>query len=134
MKPYISLVTLGVRDLAKATAFYRALGWETHGDFDGASFFQLRGAWLSLYPRDDLARDAQVDNNGEGFRAFTLAHNVASKAEVDAVLLHAQSVGATIQKTAREADWGGYSGYFADLDGFLWEVAWNPHLDLTTPQ
>lgn len=96
MKPYISLITLGVRDLEKAPAFYRALGWETHGNFDGVRFFALRGAWLSLYPRDDLARDAETSGTGEGFRAFTLAHNIASKAEVDAVLLHAQSVGATI--------------------------------------
>ncbi len=134
MKPHISLVTLGVRDLEKATAFYRALGWQTHGDFGGVSFFELKGAWLSLYPRDDLARVAEVSSEGDGFRAFTLAHNVASKEEVDVVLQLAQSVGATIQKTARDAEWGGYSGYFADLDGFLWEVAWNPYLDLTKPE
>ena len=134
MKPHISLITLGVCDLEKATAFYRALGWERHGEFEGVSFFQLRGAWLSLYPRDDLARDAENSDAGEGFRAFTIAHNVASKDEVNRVLEHAQSVGATIQKPARDADWGGYSGYFCDLDGFLWEVAWNPYLDLTKPE
>jgi len=88
----------------------------------------LAGAWLALFPRDDLAHDAGVASAGSGFRAFTLAHNVASAAEVDSVLAEAVAAGATLVKPAVTASWGGYSGYFADPDGFLWEVAWNPHL------
>jgi catechol 2,3-dioxygenase-like lactoylglutathione lyase family enzyme len=132
MEPHISLVTLGVADLERATRFYRdGLGLPAEGDFDGVAFFKLRGAWLSLYPRADLAADAAVAAEGSGFRGFALAHNVHSKAEVDAVLQRAASAGASICKAAQDTAWGGYSGYFADLDGFLWEVAWNPHLDLT---
>lgn len=132
MKPHISLITLGVADLERATQFYRdGLGLPVHGDFPGVTFFALRGTWLSLYPREELASDAQTSSDGNGFRGFTLAHNVASKDEVDALLLRAQNAGATIQKEARDTEWGGYSGYFADPDGFLWEVAWNPHFDLT---
>ena len=132
MKPKIGLITLGVTDLQRATAFYRdGLGLPTHGDFPSVTFFQLQGTWLALYPREELARDAQVSDKGTGFRAFTLAHNVASKAKVDEVLLEAERAGGKIIKKARDADWGGYSGYFEDPDGFLWEVAWNPHLDLT---
>jgi catechol 2,3-dioxygenase-like lactoylglutathione lyase family enzyme len=132
MEPRISLVTLGVSDLERATTFYRdGLGLPTHGDYPGVTFFQLRGTWLSLYPREDLAADAQTSAEGTGFRGFTLAHNVASKQQVDEVMQRAQAAGATITKSARDAEWGGYSGYFADPDGFFWEVAWNPHFDLT---
>lgn len=132
MEPHISLITLGVSDLARSTAFYRdGLGLPTHGEFEGVTFFSLRGTWLSLYPRADLAADAGATADGNGFPGFALAHNVHSKAEVDALLAHVQRAGATITRPARDAEWGGYSGYFADPDGYLWEVAWNPHLDLT---
>jgi catechol 2,3-dioxygenase-like lactoylglutathione lyase family enzyme len=132
MEPRISLITLGVSDLARSTAFYRdGLGLPTRGDFEGVTFFNLKGTWLSLYPRTDLAADAKVSAEGDGFTGFTLAHNVKSKEEVDAVLKQAENAGATIMKQAQDAVWGGYSGYFADLDGYLWEVAWNPGLDLT---
>ena len=132
MKPKISLVTLGVSDLVRSTQFYRdGLGLPVHGDFPGVTFFQLDGAWLSLYPRADLAKDATVPSEGSGFRGITLAHNVASRAEVDALLTQAALAGARIVKPAKEAEWGGYSGSFADFDGHLWEVAWNPHMDLT---
>jgi catechol 2,3-dioxygenase-like lactoylglutathione lyase family enzyme len=137
MEPRISLITLGVSDLARATAFYRdGLGWATHGEYEGVTFIPLRGIWLSLYPRenlaaDALASDAQVAPPGSGFPGFTLAHNVASPEEVDKVLEHAIAAGATLRKPAQKAEWGGYSGYFADPDGFLWEVAWNPDFDLT---
>ena len=132
METRISLVTLGVTDLARSTAFYRdGLGLPATEDFPGIVFFKLKGAWLSLYPREDLAADATVPSGGQGFRGITLAHNVGSKEEVDAVLKQAESAGARIVKTARDADWGGYSGYFADPDGHLWEIAWNPHIDLT---
>ena len=132
MEPRISLITLGVSDLKRAAAFYRdGLGLPTHGDFSGVVFFKLRGTWLSLYPRDELAQDANAENVSGGFAGFTLAHNVSSKAEVDAILERALNAGATLKKPAQDADWGGYHAYFADLDGFSWEVAWNPHFDLT---
>ncbi|HVF09545.1 MAG TPA: VOC family protein [Abditibacteriaceae bacterium] len=132
MEPRVSLITLGVSDLSRSTVFYRdGLGLPTHGDFPGVTFFDLKGAWLSLYPRHELAADAGVAVEGRGFNGFALAHNVRSKDEVDAVLKQAENAGAEIIKAARDTDWGGYSGYFADPDGYLWEVAWNPHLDLT---
>ena len=132
MEPRISLITLGVADLERATAFYRdGLGLPVHGNFEGVTFFNLKGAWLSLYPREELAADARVGAEGSGFSGFAIAHNVRSKAEVDATLALAEKAGARITKPAQDAVWGGYSGYFADLDGFQWEVAWNPHMDLT---
>jgi catechol 2,3-dioxygenase-like lactoylglutathione lyase family enzyme len=132
MKPKIGLITLGVSDLERSTSFYRdGLGFPMHGNYPGVIFFALEGTWLSLYPRTDLARDAQVDESGSGFRGFALAHNVSAKAEVDQILEQASKAGGTIVKKARDAEWGGYSGYFSDPDGFLWEVAWNPGIDLT---
>jgi catechol 2,3-dioxygenase-like lactoylglutathione lyase family enzyme len=134
MKAKIGLVTLGVADLQKSLVFYRdGLGFPTH-DYkaeDACIFFALEGTWLSIYPRQQLADDAQVAADGAGFAGFTLAHNVGSKAEVDAVFGHAVRSGAKPVKTPRDASWGGYSGYFADPDGFFWEVAWNPFTDLT---
>lgn len=130
MQPRISMITLGVSDLTRSTEFYRdGLGFPTHGDFKGVTFFKLHGAWLSLFPRDELNRDANAATSGVG--GFTLAHNVESKAEVEAVLATAQSAGAAIIKPAQDAFWGGYHGFFADPDGFVWEVAWNPYLDLS---
>ena len=132
MKPRISLITLGVSDLARSTTFYKnGLGLPATEPTAGVTFFSLNGTWLSLYPRADLAADAGVPEDGRGFSGFSLAHNVSSKSEVDAVLQHAQSAGAHMLKPAQDTAWGGYSGYFADPDGFLWEVAWNPHFDLT---
>lgn len=132
MKPHISMITLGVSDLIRSAAFYRdGLGLPANEDFPGVVFFQLKGAWLSLYPLAELAADAKASGQSEGFGGFTLAHNVASREEVDAVMEQARNAGARISRTAHETDWGGYSGYFADPDGYLWEVAWNPHFDLT---
>jgi catechol 2,3-dioxygenase-like lactoylglutathione lyase family enzyme len=136
MKPHISLITLGVVDLARSTAFYRdGLGLPNEGAYEGVAFFKLRGTWLSLFSREALAQDANLSTQGSSAGSicgnFTLAHNVSSKEEVDAVLTQAQSAGATLLKPAQDAFWGGYHGYFADLDGFVWEVAWNPDLDLT---
>ena len=132
MKPHISLITLGVSDLARSTTFYRdGLGLPSEGDFEGVTFFKLRGTWLSLFARGELAKDAGVSDAGNGFGGFTLAHNVGSKEEVEAVLEQARNSGATILKPAQDAFWGGYHAYFSDPDGFIWEIAWNPDLDLT---
>jgi uncharacterized protein len=133
MKPKISLVTLGVTDLARSVQFYTDLGFKLHNykDGEGVAFFEMEGTWLSLYPREKLAEDATVTPQGDGFRGITLAHNVASKEEVDSVFAFAISVGAKAVKKPQEVFWGGYSGYFADPDGHLWEVAYNPFTDLT---
>ena len=134
MKPKIGIITLGVRDFARSLAFYRdGLGFPTHNfkEGDGIVFFALEGTFLALYPRDKLAEDATVPNDGRSFSGITLAHNVKSKADVDTVFAHAISVGAKLIKRPQDVFWGGYSGYFADPDGFLWEVAYNPFTDLT---
>ena len=133
MQPHISLITLGVADLARATAFYRdGLGLPTEGNYEGVTFFKLRGTWLSLFSREELVKDANLDPAQSTLPGgFTLSHNVGTKEEVDAVLEQAHNAGATLLKAAQEAFWGGYHGYFADPDGFVWEIAWNPHLDLT---
>lgn len=128
MQPRLSLVTLGVEDLARATRFYEeVLELPKLPSPPSIAFFELGRTWLSLYPRGALAEDATVPAAGSGFRGFTLAHNVASPEEVDRLLGAIAARGGRIVKPARRADWGGYSGYFADPDGFLWEVAWNPH-------
>jgi hypothetical protein len=132
MEPYISLITLGVSDLVRSTTFYKqGLGLPAKEEFEGVTFLNLRGTWLALYPREALAADAHVSAVGNGFLGFTLAHNVKSKEAVDSVLKQAKAAGATIPKPAQDTDWGGYSGYLADPDGYLWEIAWNPHFDLT---
>ncbi|GBU18982.1 MULTISPECIES: VOC family protein [Methylobacterium] len=129
IQPRLSLVTLGTHDLSRAVAFYEALGWTRAAiASDGVAFFQAGGTVLSLYPRENLAADAGVPAEGEGFRGFTLAYNTASREETDAVLAAAVAAGGRLVKAAEEAFWGGYSGYFADPDGTLWEVAWNPGL------
>ena len=126
------MITLGVADLQRATIFYRdGLGLPSDEHHGGVVFFPLKGTWLALFPIEDLAKDAQVSNKGEGFTRVALAHNVKTKEDVDRVLQLAQNAGATITKPAQDAVWGGYSGYFSDLDGHIWEVAWNPKLDLT---
>ncbi len=134
MKPKISIITLGVRDLDKSLRFYRdGLGFPTHNykEDEGIVFFRLEGSWLALYPRDKLAEDAKIPDTGSGFSGITLAHNVKSPADVDAVVKQAVAAGAKLVKQPQKVFWGGYSGYFADPDGFLWEVAHNPFSDLT---
>lgn len=132
MEPRIGLVTLGVRDLERAARFYRdGLGWPPSGaSSDEVVFFRTGGVVLALYPRAALAADAGLPAEGSGFGGITLAHNVARREEVDAALARAVAAGATLLRPARAADWGGYSGYFADPDGYPWEVAWNPHFPL----
>ena len=134
MKPKVSLITLGVTDFRRSLAFYRdGLGFPVHShDATGEHvMFNLEGTWLSLFPVTALAEDAQVSANGSGFNRFTLAHNVKSREEADAVFDAAVRAGAAPMKLPQEVFWGGYSGYFADPDGFLWEVAYNPFTDLT---
>lgn len=127
MRLRLSLVTLGVADLARARAFYAALGLEPGpASNDAVAFFDMDGVILALYGREALAEDARIDATGTGFRAVTLAWNLETRAAVDAAHAAALAAGATAVKAPEEVFWGGYSGYFADPDGHLWEVAHNP--------
>jgi hypothetical protein len=134
MKPHITLVTLGVDDLERAVRFYRdGLGLHTQGivgegyEHGAVAFFDLQaGLKLALWPRESIAHDAGVSVDAPSSTDFTIAHNVSSKAEVDAVMEQAERAGASIVKPAQDAFWGGYTGYFKDPDAHLWEVAWNP--------
>ena len=132
MDPQISLVTLGVSDLADSIRFYRdglGLPLQERDEDSQIAFFPLEGTWLALYPSELLAEDATVNAASSGFSGITLAHNVSTKAEVDTVLAEAESAGGRIVKPGQEAFWGGYSGYFADPDDHLWEVAYPPLTD-----
>ncbi len=130
MEQRLSLVTLGVADLARARAFYEALGWASGaGPDDDVVFFQAGGAIVALWGREQLAEDSAVEDAG-GWGGITLAHNVRSPAEVDAVLAEAEGAGATIGRAGAPTFWGGYSGVFRDPDGHAWEVAHNPHWTL----
>lgn len=128
MDQRISLITLGVSDLARARSFYEdGLGWTKGNTEDTVTFYQLtNGLILGLWPRDSLAADARVADTGATFSGITIALNARTVDEVDAVLAQAVAAGGTITKPAEEQFWGGYSGYFADLDGHPWEVAFNP--------
>lgn len=127
MKPRISMITLGVTDLEKSVKFYKeGLGFPKMDSPPEVAFFTLNGSWLGLYSRNALADDAMVSSEGSGFNGFALAHNVASENEVDQTMEQALSAGATLSKAAQKTSWGGYSGYFKDPDGHLWEVAYNP--------
>ena len=131
MQPRISMITLGVKNLKQAIGFYQqGLGLPRRAPYsDDIAFFELNGTWLGLYPWDKLAEDVTVPAEGLGFRGVTLAHNVKSKEEVNRVMSQAVEAGATLVKEPQDVFWGGYSGYFSDLDGHLWEIAWNPYLD-----
>ena len=121
------MITLGVRDLASSIRFYeQGLGFPRMESPPEVAFFTLNGTWLGLYGREALAEDAMVSAEGEGFEAFALAHNVSSEKEVDEVVAQAVNAGATLVKKPQKVFWGGYSGYFKDPDGHLWEVAYNP--------
>ena len=128
MKPRISMIALGVSDLEKSIKFYKeGLGFPRMASPPEIAFFTLNGSWLGLYNRESLAEDATVSPEGSGFNGFTLSHNVASESNVDQIIGQAVSVGATLVKQPQKVFWGGYSGYFKDPDGYLWEVAHNPH-------
>lgn len=127
MKPRISMITLGVRNLEASIEFYeKGLGFPRMESPPEVAFFTLNGTWLGLYGREALAEDAKVSSEGSGFESFTLAHNVHSEKEVDEVVSQAIRAGATLVKAPQKVFWGGYSGYFKDPDGHLWEVAHNP--------
>jgi uncharacterized protein len=127
----LTLITLGVADLGRSRAFYEALGWKTGaGPDDDVVFFQAGNLVVALWSRESLAEDSGVTDTG-GWGGVTLAHNVRSPAEVDTVIAEAEAAGATIPRHGAETFWGGYSGIFVDPDGHPWEVAHNPHWELT---
>lgn len=131
MEPRVSLITLGVGDLPRSKRFYEQLGFKASSLGGGEVVFMQAGALaLCLFPRTSLACDAEVSPEGSGFRGIAIAHNVREKEQVDAVIAEAAAAGATVPKPAHDAVWGGRSGYFADPDGHLWEIAWNPHFPL----
>jgi predicted lactoylglutathione lyase len=128
MDQRVSLVTLGVRDLDRARAFYEALGWTTGAQPDDDTvFFQAGGMVVALWDRAKLATDSAVDDDPGGWGGITLAHNVGSPAEVDAILAEARAAGGAVPREGAETFWGGYSGLFVDPEGHRWEVAHNPH-------
>ncbi len=132
MEPRISIITLGVDDLQRSVEFYRnGLGLPLSDEnTESIAFFQNRGTWLALYARDALAEDIGIPARGTGFPGVTLGHNVSTTEEVDALINVAVSAGGTLIKPAQDTFWGGYSGYFADPDGYLWEIAWDPHFTI----
>lgn len=125
MEQRVSAVTLGVADLPRAVRFYEELGWRRGNSDEGVAFFQIPGGVFALWSRASLAEDAGIEDAG-GFGGITLAYNTRSKDEVDRVLGQAAQAGARILKRGHDVFWGGYTGYFADPDGHVWEVAWNP--------
>ncbi len=131
MEPRLTLVTLGVADIARARAFYVALGFEASSiGNDNVAFFDAGGVVLGLYGRAALAVDARMADSVPGFSGVALAHNVRSREEVALVIAEAVAAGGRLVKAAEDVFWGGHSGYFADPDGHLWEVAWNPFFPL----
>ena len=128
MKQYISIVTLGVKDIKKATEFYQNIGWDntTHSN-DNVTFLQGNNIILGLYGHDELAKDANIKTEkAQKFRGVSLAVNLHSEEDVNKFFEHAVNIGAKAQKKPEKVFWGGYSGYIADLDGHLWEIAYNP--------
>ena len=132
MDPRVTIVTLGVASVPAARRFYEALGWKASSASQGddVAFFQMNGMALSLFGRRALAEDAAIADSQTGFSGVTLAQNLDSPASVDAAFAEALSAGATLLKRPETAFWGGYSGYFADPDGHIWELAHNPFFPL----
>ena len=127
MEQRISVVTLGVKDLARSRRFYvDGLGWKPAFENKEIVFFQTGGMVFALFLRDELAADFHADSREFGRSAMALGYNVRAQDEVEPLIARAAAAGATILEPAHKASWGGYSGYFADPDGFAWEVAWNP--------
>ena len=130
MKQAISLVTLGVSDYERAKAFYEALGWSVALDIEETAFFQANGVVLVLWAREKLAEDSGIHDDGASWSGIALAHNVGSRAEVDAVIEEARANGGTVSREPAETFYGGYAGVFRDLDGHAWEIAHNPGFGL----
>ncbi len=131
MRQKLNLITLGVHDIGRSTSFFESLGWKkSSASVEGLTLFPLGGIVLALHPWNDLAKDATVSPESSGFSGITLSHNVSSEAEVNKVLEKAEKLGATVVKPAQKVYWGGYSGYFKDLDGHLFEIAHNPFWEL----
>lgn len=132
MEQRLTIITLGVNDLATACDFYEnKFGWKRHGNSMGdIVFFQLNGIQLAIFPRKELAKDATVPVKGEGFKGFTIAHNVRSEKEVDELINTLRNKGVKVVKEPQKAEWGGYSSYIADTENNLWEIAFNPYLKL----
>ena len=132
MRQKLNLITLGVTDFQKSVSFYEhGLGWKkSSSSMDDLALFPLGGIVLALYPKKLLAEDATISDKGSGFSGITLSYNATSEEEVNAVLNQVQQLGATIIKPGQKVFWGGYSGYFKDLDGHLFEVAYNPFWEL----
>lgn len=127
MNQHLHIITLGVKDLGVSRKFYtETLGWKISRPQEGVAFFQAGGVVLALFPRDELAADADVSSEGNGFVGFSLAHNTQSEAEVNEIIADLRSKGVKIVKEPQKVFWGGYSSYFADPDDHLWEVAYNP--------
>jgi uncharacterized protein len=128
----LTLVTLGVADVTASRRFYEGLGFKTSGkDQDGVAFFDMNGVLLALFGRKDLADDAAVAiETGDAYSRISLAINLESESAVDAAMAFAAAKGGRVTQPARKVFWGGYAGYFADPDGFLWEVAYNPFWSL----
>lgn len=131
MEKRLSLITLGVDDLTRSRAFYEGgLGWCVDEAQEGILFYQLNGLILGLFPREDLAKDANTTNGPCGFSGIALTYCTQTRKEADEILMRARDAGARILKWGQDMEWGGYSGYFADPDGHLWEVMYNPFWDM----
>jgi len=132
MEQRLTIITLGVSDLKKSTEFYESnFGWKRlSSSTENIVFFYLNGIELALFDRNELAKDATVDNDGKGFKGITLAYNTRSEMEVDEIIKNLKGKGVKIVKEPGKVFWGGYSSYISDLDGNLWEIAFNPFLQL----
>ena len=132
--PRITIITLGVSDLKESTEFYKSvLGTLPNTSYDGVTFIELPGTWISLYPLENLAKDIspEVRTVRNSFSGMTLAHNAGCREDVISIVERARSAGAHVVKEPQETFWGGFSGYFSDLDGYHWEIAWGPMFDFT---
>ena len=134
MEPRISVITLGVTDMERSVSFYRdGLGLPHRDDKPPVAYFELNGAWLALFPREDLAQYINVSPAGSGFAGMTLSCNVDRREAVDETMSQAEAAGARVVRRASEFRWGGYGGWFADPDGYLWEIVWNPRPFMSEP-
>lgn len=132
--PRITVVTLGVSDLDRSTRFYEAvLGTPPNRSYEGVTFIELPGTWLSLFPLENLAKDisTEISTNRPAFSGITLAHNARSREDVIAIIDNARSAGGRVLKEPQDTFWGGFGGYFADPDGYCWEVVWGPMFEFT---